>query len=278
MGSVAPSGRADCPDDLLHWRGDVPIDDAIPQARLQPVGRDQLVVGVEVLDDRGRFRERQVGSGVAQHRDACQGQLGVTRTGVFAVDDLGLEGHIELVERDQDLLAIPGERVLVQDEGHGVNGPTRPLPAGALAVLAPRPAAGPALAFLQLLLGPPNAALSGGRLLGILDPADELVAGQGRDVLPGIECRGVGDQRLAQVRGQLVHHPTGHSSGRSQAHGSHAERIIDANIYVQKQVTDEGRSPVNVQFIATVAVIAADPAASRRLYVDALGLPLQSQE
>ena len=83
------------------------------------------------------------------------------------------------------------------------------LPAGALAVRAARPAAGPALAFLQLLLGPPNAARSSGHLLGILDPADELVAGQGRDVLPGIECRGVGDQRLAQVRGQFMHHPTG---------------------------------------------------------------------
>jgi hypothetical protein len=33
------------------------------------------------------------------------------------------------------------------------------------------------LAFLQLLLGPPNAALSSALLLGILDPADELVAG-----------------------------------------------------------------------------------------------------
>jgi hypothetical protein len=51
------------------------------------------------------------------------------------------------------------------------------LPAGAVAVLAPGPAAGPALAFLQLLLRPPNAALSGGLLLGILGPADELVAG-----------------------------------------------------------------------------------------------------
>ena len=71
-----------------------------------------------------------------------------------------------------------------------------------------RPATGPALAFLQLLLCPPNAALSGSPLLGILDPADELVAGQGRDVLPDIECRGVGDQRLTQVRRQLVHHPT----------------------------------------------------------------------
>ena len=69
-------------------------------------------------------------------------------------------------------------------------------PTGAVAVLASRPAAGPALALLQLLLGPPNAALSGALLFGILDPADELVAGQGRDVLPGIECRGIGDQRL----------------------------------------------------------------------------------
>ena len=69
-----------------------------------------------------------------------------------------------------------------------------------IAVLAPRPAAGPALAILQLLLCPANAAFSGRLLLGILDPADELVARQGRDVLPGIECRGVGHQRLAQVR------------------------------------------------------------------------------
>jgi hypothetical protein len=84
------------------------------------------------------------------------------------------------------------------------------LPTGVVAVLAPRPAAGPALAFLQLLLGPPNAALSGPVLLGILDPADELVAGQGRDVLPRIECRSARDQRLAQVRGQLMHHPAGH--------------------------------------------------------------------
>lgn len=33
---------------------------------------------------------------------------------------------------------------------------------------------------------------------------------------------------------------------------------------------------MNIQFIASVAVIAADPPATRRLYVDALGLPLQS--
>jgi hypothetical protein len=87
----------------------------------------------------------------------------------------------------------------------------RLLSAGALAVVAPWPAAGPTLTFLQLLLGPTYAAFSGHPPLGIFDPADELVAGQRRDVLPGIECRGVGDQRLAQVSWKLVHRPTGHS-------------------------------------------------------------------
>lgn len=55
--------------------------------------------------------------------------------------------------------------------------PTRVLLTGALAVLAPRPAARSALAFFQLLPRTPNAALTGGLLLGILDPADELIAG-----------------------------------------------------------------------------------------------------
>ena len=35
---------------------------------------------------------------------------------------------------------------------------------------------------------------------------------------------------------------------------------------------------MQIQFIATLAVITADPAASRRLYVDALGLPLRGEE
>jgi len=84
--------------------------------------------------------------------------------------------------------------------------------AGALAVVAPRPAAGPTLAFLKLLLGSTNAAFSGHLLLGVLDPADELVATQRRDVHPGSERCRVGDQRFAQVSRKLVHHPTGHSS------------------------------------------------------------------
>jgi catechol 2,3-dioxygenase-like lactoylglutathione lyase family enzyme len=35
---------------------------------------------------------------------------------------------------------------------------------------------------------------------------------------------------------------------------------------------------VNVQFIASMAVIAPDPVESRKLYVDALGLPLEASE
>jgi catechol 2,3-dioxygenase-like lactoylglutathione lyase family enzyme len=33
---------------------------------------------------------------------------------------------------------------------------------------------------------------------------------------------------------------------------------------------------VNIEFLSTVAVVAPDPPASRKLYVDALGLPLKS--
>jgi len=84
-------------------------------------------------------------------------------------------------------------------------------PTCALAVLAARPAAGPAHALFQLLLRPADAALSCRRLLRILDPADELVAGQGRDVVPGSERGGVSDQRVTQVYRELVHHPTGHA-------------------------------------------------------------------
>ena len=69
--------------------------------------------------------------------------------------------------------------------------------AGALAVLAPWPAAGPALAFLELLLGPPNAALAGCLLLGILDPADQLV-GFRDSRSPGADY-GYGDRRIVVV-------------------------------------------------------------------------------
>src|SRR3954462_6391480 len=83
--------------------------------------------------------------------------------------------------------------------------------AGAFAVAASGPAARPTLAFLQLFLGSANAPFSGLLLLCILDPADELIAGQGRDVIPGVERRRIGDQRFAQFFRNFVHDPTGHS-------------------------------------------------------------------
>lgn len=73
-------------------------------------------------------------------------------------------------------------------------------------MLASWPAAGPTLAFFKLFLSSANAALSGFLLLGVLDPADKLVARQGCYVIPGGECRGVGDQGIAQISGQLMHH------------------------------------------------------------------------
>src|SRR5258706_13282896 len=92
--------------------------------------------------------------------------------------------------------------------------------AGAFAVVATRPAAGPTLAFLQLLLGSANAALSGHLLLRILDPADELVARERRDVLPRIERSTVCGERLAQIVGKLVYDATGHSLAAHEATGS----------------------------------------------------------
>src|SRR6476659_7897509 len=93
----------------------------------------------------------------------------------------------------------------------------RPLPAVAFAVLAARPTARPAHALLELLLGTADAALSRLLLLGVFDPADELVARQRRDVLPCNEGRGVTDQRFSQVCRQLVHHAAGHPLA---AHGA----------------------------------------------------------
>jgi hypothetical protein len=101
-----------------------------------------------------------------------------------------------------------------------VAGGVRLLTAGALAVRTPWPAAGPALALLQLFLRPAYAAVSSGFLLGLFDPADELVAGQGGDVPPGVECRRVGDQRLAQVTRQPV------DDSARDARGAHTVTVV----------------------------------------------------
>jgi hypothetical protein len=113
-----------------------------------------------------------------------------------------------------DSRAVPGPPVaLVAGAGWNVRYPAEALVAicrcarGACTLASSRADAG-------LPPAPPGCGgcrFSGHLLLGILDPADELVSGQRRDVLPGIQCRRAGDQRLAQVCGKLVHYPTGHS-------------------------------------------------------------------
>lgn len=75
----------------------------------------------------------------------------------------------------------------------------QPLLAGALAVAAAWPAAGSAHAFLQLFARAADAAFSSLLLFGVLDPADELVACQGGDVLPGFERGAAGQEAFAQV-------------------------------------------------------------------------------
>lgn len=74
-------------------------------------------------------------------------------------------------------------------------------------MLAPRPTAGPALALLQFLLGSADPPLTSLDLLGILDPADEFVPRQRRDVFPRRQRRGVVLQRCAQVGRQRVDYP-----------------------------------------------------------------------
>jgi hypothetical protein len=82
---------------------------------------------------------------------------------------------------------------------------------GALAMFAPGPTAWPTHAILEFFPSPANAPLSGLLLLGIINPTDELIAGQRCDVLPGVERRGIGQKRLPQVNREFMHHPAGYS-------------------------------------------------------------------
>lgn len=77
-------------------------------------------------------------------------------------------------------------------------------------MLATRPAARPTLALLQFLLGSANASLARLLLLGVGDPADELVACQWRDVPPRGHRGVIAYQRGAQVDRQFVHDTTWH--------------------------------------------------------------------
>src|SRR3954453_19940832 len=99
----------------------------------------------------------------------------------------------------------------------------------ALAVVAARPTARATLAFLQFVLRPPDPPLPSGLLLRILDPADELVAGQRRYVPPGFEGRRVGDQRLAQICGERVNDPARHALTAAHAGSVAGARAAELN-------------------------------------------------
>src|SRR3954453_5850338 len=82
------------------------------------------------------------------------------------------------------------------------------LAAVAVAVRATRPAAGAPHAFFQLFLRAADSALSGRQLLCFLDPVDELVARELRDVVPGRQCRFVRQQRLAEICRHVMDYST----------------------------------------------------------------------
>jgi hypothetical protein len=74
-----------------------------------------------------------------------------------------------------------------------------------------------ALTVFELFLRAPDSSLSRDVLLRIVHPADELIAGQGRDVLPRIQCRSVDQQRTSQVGRKFVYHAAWYSLN---AHGT----------------------------------------------------------
>src|SRR5580692_8652385 len=87
----------------------------------------------------------------------------------------------------------------------------RRLFAVSLAMRTPGPTTWATLALLQFFLGASNTTLSRHLLFGVLHPTDELVARQWRDVHPRVHRRSIGDERLTQVRRQLVHHSSGNA-------------------------------------------------------------------
>ena len=62
-----------------------------------------------------------------------------------------------------------------------------------------------------VLLRPSDSTCPGRGLLGVLDPADELIARNGRDVRPCLKCDRVRDERGPQVPWQPMHDATRHS-------------------------------------------------------------------
>ncbi len=100
---------------------------------------------------------------------------------------------------------------------------------------APRPTAWTPLTFLQLLLSPTNPTFSGGVLLCVLNPANEFVTGQRRDVFPSVKGDGIGHQDLLEICGEYMYHPARYSSARHRytvpvkgAMASWSTHLVDA--------------------------------------------------
>lgn len=76
---------------------------------------------------------------------------------------------------------------------------------------ATRPTARTTLTVFEFFLGPTDPTFAGGRSLGVLDPTDELVPSEWRDVLPRRERGVVRDQRVTQITWEIVDDPTRHT-------------------------------------------------------------------
>src|SRR5438270_2605019 len=64
---------------------------------------------------------------------------------------------------------------------------------------------------------------------------------------------------------------------RAEPSVRHAPRGLAEPAWIVDRAQPERGGGMNIEFLSTVAVIAPDPPASRKLYVDALGLPLESE-
>src|SRR5450755_210510 len=62
--------------------------------------------------------------------------------------------------------------------------------------------------------------------------------------------------------------------GRRSCGGREAARLVESGWIAEPAHAKRGGG-MNIEFLATVAVIAPDPPASRKLYVETLGLPLE---
>ena len=72
------------------------------------------------------------------------------------------------------------------------------------AMFASGPATGPALAVAQAFATPEDALLPGLALLGRFDPANPFVAGQRRNVFPGLQRFRISLQRAFQILGKIM--------------------------------------------------------------------------